>query len=145
MAKKQEWPINSGFLKNFEEYTKVFSIELSKEVSMLKEEVDILNQSGTYVLQHGKIVAVFKWNNDIYIKINNEIHTIPIDQYTIKVINLSDTKRRFIVSEGKANIIEYDYNRQKYVYFDAWSEEDDVDFFSWLSNMYTSGRLANMY
>lgn len=145
MVEEEKWPINTGVLKNFEEYLKVYNLKLKNELVLSKEEMELLKPNGTYVFKQSEICAVMKVEDVYYIRVKGQIIDIPIGKYFMKVVDLSDKTRRFILSDSSNILVELDYERQKYTNFDPWSEEDDLDFFAWLSKMYNNGRLCNLF
>jgi hypothetical protein len=141
----EKWSINQGFLRNFSEYLKLFNIELCKEFTFSKKEVDEQETVGIYIIKNGDIVAIYSYSGEIHLVLQNKIYNLSNSIYTMEVENLNDEARVFRLRNNEGVIKEVVYQREKHVDFDPWNNEDDVDFFAWLAKMYTTGRLEMLY
>lgn len=145
MATCEKWSIKQGYLRNFSEYLKVFSVELCKELTFSKKEVDEKETVGSYIIKNGDIFAIYFYAGEIHLVLQNEIYNLSNSKYTMELENLNDDARVFRLRNNGGVVKEVEYQREKYVDLDPWSSEDDVDFFAWLVKMYTYGRLEMLY
>ena len=136
MVNENNWLIKRGYLRNFEEYIKVFSLENCKEIVLIKQEVDSLNIIGSYVIKKNEIIAYYFYQNEVIFVINNKLYNLSNSNYQLTVENIDDNKRMFKIITDNKIAEKFEYERQKYINFDPWSEEDDIDFFAWFTNFY---------
>lgn len=108
-----------------------------------KEEIDKKKTTGVYLEKCGKFFSVLRAEGVLYFVNESEIFNVKESLLIFACKNIDDNRRRFEVMSNQNSIVLVEYDRIK-EFEDNWSNEDDLDMFAWISNIYSKGRLDNI-
>ncbi|RRJ63184.1 hypothetical protein EHV15_09825 [Paenibacillus oralis] len=90
MVTSEKWSIKEGYLRNSSEYLKLFNVELCEEMMFSKEEANKKEIIGSYIFKDGGIFAVFSYNGEIQLVLQNNIYNLSNSKFTMEFENLND-------------------------------------------------------
>lgn len=135
------------YLQNFEEYKYCCKYDIknkSCEESLRTEIMEsVLN--GIYVKVTGKFVGIFTSENGPVFFFDDKQILLNKNDYSINIISKSKEFNLFNLELSGNIIFSIEYQRQKYTDYDAWSSEEDVDFFLWLAKLQKTDRFYKSY
>lgn len=135
MVNKEKWTISTIYIENFDKHD--FVCEYNPTTGVYKERLrdEISNNeltTGYYVKVNDSIFGVFATTKGPVLFRNDSQILLEQGRYHISVDEKLD-KRRFCLAINGQKKFEVEYEKPKYVNYDAWSDEEMVDFFLWLS------------
>lgn len=95
---------------------------------------------GSYFKDQNTFFAVYPTENGPYIFYKNRIY--PIYKELTMILEIDEVHRNFTVAEYG---IEISYQQSKYLGFDVWSEEMDIDLFYIITHSYKNDMFYSRY
>lgn len=135
MVIKEKWIINSIYVENFDKHDFVceYNPITGRYKERLRDEVDKIELTiGYYTKTNDSLVGVFATDKGPILFKNDIQILLEQGKYQINIAEKLD-KRIFCLTINGKREIEVEYEKPKYVNYDAWSDEEMVDFFFWLS------------
>lgn len=134
MVTQEKWFLRVIYLQNFESYKIIckYYEKTGKYKEIFKKNTYRDKISGVYVNVGEEIVGLYSsYDGPVFFR-NEEKFILKDINYRIKVIDKTEKIKEFSLIIGEQKKISIEYYKQKYINYDPWSEEDDVDFFLWL-------------
>jgi hypothetical protein len=135
MVNKEERTISPIYIENFDKHE--FVCEYDPDTGMHKERLrDEINDNelttGYYVNINNSVFGVFATSKGPVVFRDDSQFLLEQGKYHMDVVDKM-SKRIFQLTIDGTEEVEVEYEKPKYVNYDAWSDEELVDFFVWLS------------
>lgn len=135
MVIKEKWTMSSIYVENFDKHDFVceYNPTSGRYKERLRDEIDSLElATGYYIKINDSIFGVFATAKGPVLFKNSIQILLEQGKYHMNVTKKLSKNVFCLIVDGKSEI-EVEYETPKYINYDAWSEEEMVDFFFWLS------------